>query len=137
MKGKKNLRESLAVLLRTLRLPTFYAMYAETAAQAEKQGWSFETYLHHLASAELEDRKQRKIASNLKQAKIPKDKTMAILGYGSQGHGHAQNLRDSGCNVVVAELKGTPNYEQAVKDGFQPLTTEEAVKQGDLICVIK
>jgi len=65
-----------------------------------------------------------------------KGKTIAILGYGSQGHGHAQNLRDSGCNVVVAELKGTANHEQAVKDGFEPISTEEAVKQGDIITIL-
>ena len=59
-----------------------------------------------------------------------KNKTIAILGYGSQGHGHAQNLRDSGCNVIVAELPGTANYEQAVKDGFQPLAAAEATKTG-------
>ena len=65
-----------------------------------------------------------------------KNKTVAILGYGSQGHGHAQNLRDSGCNVIVAELPGTRNYEKAVEDGFTPLSTEEAVKQGDLITIL-
>ena len=62
-----------------------------------------------------------------------KDKTVAILGYGSQGHAHAKNLRDSGINVVVAEMEGTDNYNIAVKDGFTPLTTEEAVKKGDVI----
>ncbi len=65
-----------------------------------------------------------------------KDKTIAILGYGSQGHGHAQNLRDSGLNVVVAEPAGTANHEQAVKDGFQPLATEEAVRQGDIVTLL-
>ncbi|MFZ5832507.1 MAG: ketol-acid reductoisomerase [Planctomycetota bacterium] len=65
-----------------------------------------------------------------------KNKTIAILGYGSQGHAHAQNLRDSGCNVIVAELPGTPNYELAVKDGFTPLATEEAVKKADLITIL-
>ncbi len=65
-----------------------------------------------------------------------KDKTIAILGYGSQGHGHAQNLRDSGCNVIVAELPDTPNYEQAVKDGFKPVSAEEATKQGDIITIL-
>jgi len=65
-----------------------------------------------------------------------KDKTIAIIGYGSQGHGHAQNLRDSGCNVVVAELKGTANYEQAVAEGFTPITAAEAVKQGDVITIL-
>lgn len=62
-----------------------------------------------------------------------KGKTIAILGYGSQGHAHAQNLRDSGCNVIIAELKGTDNFAAAEKDGFQPLSTEEAVKKGDII----
>ncbi len=65
-----------------------------------------------------------------------KDKTLAILGYGSQGHAHAQNLRDSGCNVVVAELPGTPNYDQAVKDGFKPLSTEEATGKGDMVTIL-
>jgi ketol-acid reductoisomerase len=65
-----------------------------------------------------------------------KDKTIAILGFGSQGHAQALNLRDSGCNVVVAELPGTPNYELAKKLGFEPLTTEEAAKQGDIVQVL-
>jgi len=65
-----------------------------------------------------------------------KDKTLAILGYGSQGHAHAQNLRDSGLNVVVAELPGTANYELAVKDGFKPLSTEEATQQGDMVTIL-
>ena len=39
------------------------------------------------------------------------DKTIAILGYGSQGHAHAQNLRDSGCQVVVGQRPGGENYE--------------------------
>ena len=62
-----------------------------------------------------------------------KGKTIAILGYGSQGHAHAQNLRDSGCNVIIAEIKGTPNYDLAVKDKFEPLSTEDAVTKADLV----
>ena len=58
-----------------------------------------------------------------------KDKVIAILGYGSQGHGHAQNLRDSGCRVIVAELPGTPNYAQAVKDGFEPTSAAGATER--------
>ena len=65
-----------------------------------------------------------------------KGKTLAILGYGSQGHAHAQNLRDSGLSVIVAELSGTPNYEQAVKDGFQPVSAEEATKKGDMVTIL-
>ena len=65
-----------------------------------------------------------------------KDKTIAILGYGSQGHAQAQNLRDSGCNVIIAELPGTPNYDLAVEHGFQPLSAEEATRKADLINVL-
>jgi ketol-acid reductoisomerase len=65
-----------------------------------------------------------------------KNKTIAILGYGSQGHAHAQNLRDSGCNVIVAELPGTPNHEQAVKDGFQPISAAEATKKADIVTIL-
>jgi ketol-acid reductoisomerase len=65
-----------------------------------------------------------------------KNKTISILGYGSQGHAHAQNLRDSGCTVEVAELPGTANYELAVKDGFKPLATEEAVQKGDIVTIL-
>jgi ketol-acid reductoisomerase len=65
-----------------------------------------------------------------------KGKTIAIIGYGSQGHAQAQNLRDSGCNVVIAELPGSPNYDLAVKHGFEPLSAEEATRQGDLINIL-
>jgi ketol-acid reductoisomerase len=59
-------------------------------------------------------------------------KTVAVLGYGSQGHAHAQNLRDSGIKVIVAELPDTPNGKLAVQHGFTPMTIAEAVKQCDL-----
>ncbi len=65
-----------------------------------------------------------------------KGKTVAIIGYGSQGHAHAQNLRDSGIKVVVAELAGTHNYDLAIKDGFKPISAAEATKQGDLIITV-
>ncbi len=63
-------------------------------------------------------------------------KTVAILGYGSQGHAHAQNLRDNGVNVIVAELPGTANYELAVSHGFQPMSIPEAVAQADMITIL-
>lgn len=64
---------------------------------------------------------------------ILKGKTIAILGYGSQGHAQAQNLRESGVKVIVSELEGTPNYKLAVKDGFKPVTAAEAAKKADII----
>ncbi|MCK4603026.1 MAG: NAD(P)-binding domain-containing protein, partial [Phycisphaerae bacterium] len=64
-----------------------------------------------------------------------KGKTVAVVGFGSQGHAHAQNLRDSGINVVVAELEGTNNYKLAVEAGFKPVSAADATKQGDLIII--
>jgi len=63
-----------------------------------------------------------------------KNKTIAVIGYGSQGHAHSQNLRDSGIQVVVAEIPG-PNYDQAKADGFEVLTAAEAAQRGDLITI--
>ena len=63
-------------------------------------------------------------------------KTVAIIGFGSQGHAHAQNLRDSGVTVVVSELKGTPNGERAEKAGFEILSAAEATKQADVIMML-
>ncbi|MCK4627805.1 MAG: ketol-acid reductoisomerase [Sedimentisphaerales bacterium] len=63
------------------------------------------------------------------------DKTIAVLGYGSQGHAHSQNLRDSGLKVIVAELEGTDNYKLAMEHGFSPVSAAEAVKQADLIII--
>ena len=54
------------------------------------------------------------------------DKTIAIIGYGIQGRGQSLCLRDSGCRVIVSEIAGTPNFEQAKQDGFSPLSAEEA-----------
>ncbi|MGC8863217.1 MAG: ketol-acid reductoisomerase [Armatimonadota bacterium] len=64
---------------------------------------------------------------------VLKGKKIAIIGYGSQGHAQAQNLRDSGLDVIVADLKGTENYKKAVQDGFEPVSAAEASKQADLI----
>ncbi len=60
-------------------------------------------------------------------------KTIAVIGYGSQGHAQALNLQESGVKVLVAELEGTPNYDKAVADGFKPVSAEEAAQQADII----
>ncbi|MBX3433088.1 MAG: ketol-acid reductoisomerase [Pirellulales bacterium] len=63
-------------------------------------------------------------------------KTVAILGYGSQGHAHAQNLRDSGVKVVVGQRPGGKNYDLAKSHGFEPVSAAEAAKQGDVINIL-
>lgn len=60
-------------------------------------------------------------------------KTVAVLGYGSQGHAHAQNLRDSGVNVIVANRPDSANGKLAAEHGFTPMAVADAVKQADLI----
>lgn len=68
--------------------------------------------------------------------KALKDKTVAIIGYGSQGHAHAQNLRDSGVKVVIGQRPGGANYELAKEHGFDPVSAAEAAKQADLIMIL-
>ncbi len=65
-----------------------------------------------------------------------KDKTIAIIGYGIQGRGQALCLRDSGCRVIVSEVEGTPNFEQAKKDGFVPVPASDAAKGADIIQIL-
>jgi len=63
-------------------------------------------------------------------------KVIGIIGYGSQGHAHAQNLRDNGCQVVVAEAEGTPGWKNAKDAGFTVLTAAEVAKQADIIVML-
>ena len=65
-----------------------------------------------------------------------KDKTVAILGYGSQGHAHALNLRDSGVNVIVGQRPGGPNYDLAKQHGFEPMSVAEACAKANMIMVL-
>ncbi|MDR0881422.1 MAG: ketol-acid reductoisomerase [Candidatus Adiutrix sp.] len=63
-------------------------------------------------------------------------KTIAVLGYGSQGHSQAQNLRDSGLKVIIGQRPGSANYDLAVEHGFTPVSAAEASAQADLIQVL-
>jgi ketol-acid reductoisomerase len=65
-----------------------------------------------------------------------KGKKIAIIGYGSQGHAQAQNLRDSGLDVIVSQRKGGENYELALRHGFKPVSASEAAKEADLIQIL-
>ena len=61
------------------------------------------------------------------------DKTIAVLGYGSQGHAHAQNLKDNGYNVVIGLYEGSKSKSKAEADGFEVLSNSDATKKADLI----
>jgi len=67
---------------------------------------------------------------------VLKEKKIAIIGYGSQGHAQAQNLRDSGLDVIVSQRKGSENYQMALRDGFKPTSASEASKQSDIIQIL-
>ena len=67
---------------------------------------------------------------------VLKGKTVAIIGYGSQGHAHAQNLKDSGVNVVVGLRPNSASVAKAKEAGLEVLTTAEAAKKGDLIMIL-
>ncbi len=65
-----------------------------------------------------------------------KDKTLGIIGYGSQGHAQAQNLRDSGQKVIVAEAQGSPGFKAAKEAGFEVLSAAEVAERADIITML-
>jgi ketol-acid reductoisomerase len=67
---------------------------------------------------------------------VLRDKKIAVIGYGSQGRAQAQNLQDSGLDVVVADLPETPAWRRAQEDGFQPLSTPEASACAQVILML-
>ncbi|MBR1477907.1 MAG: ketol-acid reductoisomerase [Lachnospiraceae bacterium] len=63
-------------------------------------------------------------------------KTIAIIGYGSQGHAHALNLKESGCNVIIGLYEGSKSWKRAEEQGFKVYTAGEAAKQADIIMIL-
>ena len=64
---------------------------------------------------------------------VLKNKTLAIIGYGSQGHAHAQNLKDSGLNVIIGLYAKSKSVKVAKSQGFEVYETAEAVQKADVI----
>ncbi|MGF1572111.1 MAG: ketol-acid reductoisomerase [Sumerlaeia bacterium] len=65
-----------------------------------------------------------------------KGKTIAVIGYGSQGHAQAQNMRDAGLNVIIGQRPGGKNYQLAVDHGFEVLSAADAAKKADIIQIL-
>ena len=67
---------------------------------------------------------------------VLKGKRVAIIGYGSQGHAHALNLKESGVDVVVGLYEGSKSWAKAEQQGLTVMTTEEAAKTSDIIMIL-
>jgi ketol-acid reductoisomerase len=65
-----------------------------------------------------------------------KNKTIAVIGYGSQGNGQSNNLKDSGCKVIIGLHQGGKSWDKAKADGFTVMTVEEAAKAADIIQIL-
>ncbi|NLK74445.1 MAG: ketol-acid reductoisomerase [Clostridiales bacterium] len=63
-------------------------------------------------------------------------KTIAVIGYGSQGHAHALNAKDSGANVIIGLYEGSKSWKKAEADGFEVYTAAEAAKKADMIMIL-
>lgn len=63
-------------------------------------------------------------------------KTIAVIGYGSQGHAHALNAKESGMNVIIGLYEGSKSWDKAVKQGFEVYTAQEAAKKADVIMIL-
>ncbi len=68
--------------------------------------------------------------------KLLESKVVGILGYGSQGHAHAQNLSESGVKVIVAEAKGSPGWKNAHEAGFKVMAADDMAKEADIIVML-
>ncbi|MEE8638214.1 MAG: ketol-acid reductoisomerase [Candidatus Margulisiibacteriota bacterium] len=62
-----------------------------------------------------------------------KNKTIALIGFGNQGGAQAQNLKESGLHVIIAEVEGTPNWNRAKEAGFEVMSAADAAKRGDIV----
>jgi len=86
----------------------------------------------------VSNQKSRNIVANIYYDKdtdmgLLEGKTIAVIGYGSQGHAHALNLHDSGQNVIVGLYQGSKSWAKAEADGLKVMTTAEATKAADII----
>jgi DNA replication protein DnaC len=118
---------SLAVLLRALKLPTFARLHEEIADKAEQEGWSFAQYVRHLAILELEERRRKRIAKNLKKSQLPGEKTLATLSQQRLPAPVAKRLPtlcegdfvDRGDNVLIFGLPGRGKTHVACAIGHE------------------
>ena len=71
-----------------------------------------------------------------KAREVLKDETIAVIGYGSQGHAHALNAKESGCHVIIGLYEGSKSWKRAEEQGFEVYTAAEAAKKADIIMIL-
>ena len=71
----------------------------------------------------------------MSEAKIYYQEDCNLIGYGSQGHAHALNLKESGCDVIIGLYEGSKSWPKAEKQGFKVYTAAEAAKEADIIMI--
>src|SRR5688572_21939377 len=98
-------KEALAILLRSLKLPSFVRHYEEVASKAEREGWTFGQYLSHLAELEVEERRRRRIQRNLDDSELPAEKTLATLDR-TRLNAKAQKILPTLCEGTIVEQGG-------------------------------
>ncbi|MCB9655212.1 MAG: ATP-binding protein [Deltaproteobacteria bacterium] len=106
--------QSLTLMLRQLRLPTFEECAQQIAIEAERSGWSFVQYLHHLTELELDSRRRNRVVRHLRASQLPADKTLATLKRETLPSGVqkklpelcSRTLVDKAQNVLVFGLPG-------------------------------
>ena len=126
---------SLAVLLRALKLPTFARLHEEIANKAEQEGWSFAQYVRHLAILEVEERRRKRIAKNLKRSQLPGEKTLATLRQQDLPASVAKRLPtlcegdfiDRGDNVLIFGLPGRGKTHLACAIGHELIRRDRRV----------
>ena len=126
---------SLAVLMRALKLPTFARLHEEIAQKAEQEGWSFAQHLRHLAILEVEERRRKRIAKNLKQSQLPAEKTLATMRQQRLPASVAKRLPtlcagdfiDRGDNVLIFGLPGRGKTHLACAIGHELIRRDRRV----------
>ena len=98
------------------------------------------TRAFYISNKQLHFRRKRKMAKIFYQEdcnlSMLEGKTIAVIGYGSQGHAHALNAKESGCNVIIGLYEGSKSWDKAVAQGFEVFTAAEAAKKADIIMIL-
>ena len=93
-------------------------------------------FFHKEVFLDMENKENRIFYQEDCNLSLLEGKKIAIIGYGSQGHAHALNLKDSGCDVIIGLYEGSKSWAKAESQGLKVYTAAEAAKQADIIMIL-